>query len=765
MPHPFHRFSSMLALAGLLFADCAARAQAVPSVSSTQPGAVAPGAATKLKVRGGNLVGAADFWTSFGGQLGLAGDAKDNGKNAAEVTWDVTLPAGTPVGVHGIRVATPGGVSAMKLIMVDDLPSVAQAGGNTKLESAQEVTLPVAIDGSVANLQHNYYRFTAAAGQKVSVEAVARRLGSSLDPIVRLLKANGRELIWSDDEPGLRSDSRLCYTIQDAGQYVIEIRDITYKGGPYRLRIGDFPCVSAPYPMAVQRGVENEIKFAGKDAADATTAKINTTTPLDFAPISTKRNGGKSSGFALVRVSDVAQALETEPNNELAKATRVELGHGINGRIDQPGDIDHFIFTAKKGQKLRFKAITRRQGSPTSAYIRLLNASGGQVAAKEDFGVGDAFFDYTFPADGDFVLAVEDLHGNGGAAYAYHVDVTPPQTGFSLTAANTLNVGAGSTSLISVGIARAGYNGPIQIAAVDLPEGVTSNPAIAGPGQASIMLSVTSKADAPLSRAVPIRIVGTAKIGETEFQATANTATAMKASYGAIPWAPQNLSEHVALGVGPKPQIRLRTEAKEVVFGKSLTGSIKVMVDRAEGFNEAVTLVVTPDAKKGGLPANITAGLKPIPKDQNEVVITFAANDKAALGQFTVGLNATIKQGKTTVTQSVPSVVLNLQNPLTVTATSSAPKLAAGGEVKVKVAVQRNAALKGEVVLTFANLPKGVTADAAKIAADKNEVEVTLKAAADAAKGAAKNLTVKGEVTVGKVKLAGTSAAIGLTVE
>ena len=83
----------------------------------------------------------------------------------------------------------------------------------------------------------------------------------------------------------------------------------------------------------------------------------------------------------------------------------------------------------------------------------------------------------------------------------------------------------------------------------------------------------------------------------------------------------------------------------------------------------------------------------------------------------------------------------------------------------MKVAVQRNPALKGEVVLTFANLPKGVTADAAKIAADKNEVEVTLKAAADAAKGAAKNLTVKGEVTVGKAKLAGTSAAIGLTVE
>lgn len=765
MSHAARLFGVPALLAGAFLADGVAMAQAPPTISSTQPGAVAAGGTTKLKVRGGNLVGAADFWASFGGELKMAGDVKDNGKNAAEVTWDVTLPAGTPVGIHGIRVATPGGVSALKLILVDDLPSVAQTAGNTKLESAQEVTLPVAIDGSVANLQMNYYRFQATAGQKISVEAVARRLGSTLDPIVRLLDAKGRELTWSDDEGGLRSDSRLCYTIKDAGQYVIEIRDITYKGGFYRLRLGDFPCISTPYPMAVQRGAAGEINFAGQDASDVVTAKVNPTTLLDWAPVSAKRAGGKSSGFALVRVSDAAQALEVEPNNELAKATRVELGNGINGRIDSAGDTDHFIFAAKKGQKLRFKAITRRQGSPTSVYMRLLNATGGQVAAKEDFGVGDAFFDYTFPADGDFVLAVEELHGNGGPDFAYHVDVAPPETGFSLTADNTLNVGAGSTSLISVGVARAGYNGPIQISAVDLPEGVTSNSTIAGPGQAAVMLSVTSTADAPLSRAVPIRIVGTAKIGETDFQATASTATAMKAAYAALPWAPQSLSEHVALGVGPKPQIQLRTEVNEVVFGKSLTGSIKVLVDRSEGFNEAVTLIITPDAKKGGLPANITAGLTPIPKDKNEVVITFAATDKAALGQFTVGLNGTIKQGKTTVTQSAPGIILNLQNPLTVTATAAAPKLAAGGEVKVKVAVQRNPALKGEVVLTFANLPKGVTAAAAKIAADKNEVEVTLKAAADAAKGAAKNLTVKGEVTVGKVKLAGTSAAVALTVE
>ena len=89
----------------------------------------------------------------------------------------------------------------------------------------------------------------------------------------------------------------------------------------------------------------------------------------------------------------------------------------------------------------------------------------------------------------------------------------------------------------------------------------------------------------------------------------------------------------------------------------------------------------------------------------------------------------------------------------------------AGAELKAKVTVQRNPALKGEVTLTFQNLPKGVTVAAAKISADKSDTEVTLVAAADAAKGAIKNLSVKAEVTVGKVKVSAVSPNVALTIE
>ncbi|NQV26849.1 MAG: hypothetical protein HQ518_21065 [Rhodopirellula sp.] len=744
---------------------------AAPAVTTTAPQAVAPGGQTDIKLRGSELVGAAQLWTSFSGKAALSPDVKDNGKNAAEVTWRLNVPAEIPVGIHGLRVAGPTGVSSLKLLMVDDLPSVAQVAGNTAIDKAQELALPMAVDGAVANLSRNYYRIKVEAGQKLSIEAVARRLGSALDPLVRLLDAKGRELIYSDDEPGLRGDARLHYTFAEAGDYLIEVRDIRYQGGAghfYRLRVGDFPSLSSPYPLGVTRGSVAKVSFVGQDADGVGEVEVRAPSEanVNWVNVAARRGDGKSSGFAMLRVEDAKVAVEAEPNNELAKATRVELGNSVNGRIDASGDVDHFVFAAKKGQKYRFNAVTRRQGVPTSAYFRLLKSDGGQVAAKEDFGVGDAFFDYTFPDDGDYTLAVEELHRRGGAAFAYRIEAQPIIPTFDLSAtADTVNIGAGSTAMITVNVARRGYNGPIQVAATNLPAGVASNPTVIGPGMKSVVLTISSGAEIAPGTFVSVTIVGRGKNGEEDFEVVAGTEEAQKAQFSALPWGPQNLDGNVAVAVSPKPQIRLRPEVGEVTFGQSLSATLKVIVDRDAGFDEAVTLAVTPEAAKGGLPGNVTAAVTPIAKGMNEAVVTFTATDKAPLGDFTAVLTGTIKQGKVTVVQTVPGVTLRLQAPMALTLVPAGDKLNVGTELKAKVTVERNPALKGEVELTFQNLPKGVTVAAAKIPADSNETEVTLVAAADAVKGAIANLSVKAEVTVGKVKVSAVSPNVKLTVE
>lgn len=762
------RVAGASCLAGCLLLSSRA-ALAEPSLGSTLPQAVVPGATTDVKLRGGALAGATQVWTSFGGENLLTPDIADNNKNAAEVTWRFNVPATTPVGIHGLRVATADGVSALKLILVDDLPSVAQAGNNTLATQAQELTLPVAVDGNVGNQTRNYYRFKAEAGQKVSIEVVARRLGSPLDPLLRVLDATGHEVAASDDAAGLIGDSRVCVNIPAAGDYTIEVRDIRHQGGVYRLRVGDFPCVSVPQPMAVQRGQTAKVSLAGPAADDVAPVDVTVPAdyPLDWISVGSKRQNGKSSGFATLRVSQVAVIAEAEPNNEMAKATRLEAGQTASGQIDAAGDIDHFVFAATKGQNWTFRALTQRTGAPTNVFVRLLNAQGGQVAVKEDYGVGDAAFDFAIPADGDYFLAVEELHRRGGAGFGYVVEMTPNTPGFELAASvHTINLGVRGTSMVTVTSTRRNYGGPITVAAVDLPPGVVSNPTVIGPGMNTTVLTLTSQADAPLNAAAPIRITGTAKMGEADFTAVAVTDDALKAGFNALPWAPQTLAKNVVLGVAAaKPQIRVRAEPAEAVFAPQLSATVKIIVDRDQGFDEVVNLALTPEAAKGGLPGNVTVELKPVAKGTNEIEAVFKGTDKAPKGDFTAVLTATIKQGNTTVTQVVPGITLRLKDALTVTSAPAADKVAAGSELKVKVTVERNPALQGEVTLTFNNLPKGVTAAAAKIPAEASEVEVALTAAADAQKGAAAGITVKAEVMANNVKFEATSAPFGVTVE
>ncbi|MCY2963785.1 MAG: PPC domain-containing protein, partial [Planctomycetota bacterium] len=484
---------------GFCVISSAVQAQpAIPAISSTSPQAAPPGQTIDVKIRGGNLAGPTQLWTGFPAEVTLPTDLAGNGTNAAEVTYRLKLPADAAVGIYGVRVATPQGISNLKLFAVDDLPSVAQVRPNQVLANAQAITIPAAVDGYVDNLSRDYYKFTGAAGQKISIEVLARRLGSPLDSMVRLLDAKGRELAYSDDALGLGSDSMISYTLKEAGDYIVEVRDIRFQGGGnflYRLRIGDFPCVTVPYPMGVQRGAPAQVTFAGKsvDGVQPVPVALPADSPFAYLPLGAKANGAKSSGFGVVSVGSTPEAMEVEPNNEQAQATRVPVEASLNGRFDAPGDIDRFIFTAKAGTRYVFTAVTRQAGSPCDLFLRLLKTDGAEVASADDVGTADGIIDYTFPADGDYTLVVEDLHRRGGTEFAYRIAVAPFSEKFELSAtADTLNIPAGGLASITINAVRGSFGGPIELSLVDAPEGVVATPTVIGPGLATTVLTVVA---------------------------------------------------------------------------------------------------------------------------------------------------------------------------------------------------------------------------------------------------------------------------------
>ncbi|MBS0202202.1 MAG: hypothetical protein JSS49_04820 [Planctomycetes bacterium] len=735
-----------------------------PAVNSVTPGAIAPGTTSNLQVNGGNLAAPKKLWTSFPCETGLAEGIDKNGENPAQVTFKLNIPADIPCGIHAMRVLTDKGVSPLRFLIIDDLPSVASVGSNTTLAAPQVISVPTAVDGSVPNQGWQYFKFPAQAGQQLAMEVLARRIGSSLDPMIRLLDVKGRELAFNDDTPGLNGDSSLTYTFKEAGEYIVELRDIKYGAGAYRLRIGDFPIATVAYPLAVQRGTTANVTVAGFNVEGVAPVAVSIAgnEPAEWKNVSVKRPGG-ASGFSTVAVTNSPQFLEQEPNNTPEQANRVELGHDINGRLEQPRDTDRFIFTAKKDQTATFTGITRQQGSPTDLNFKILNKDGGQVVAAEDSGVNEGSVAFKAPADGDYVLFVEDLNHRGGSEHAYRITVSTNPPPFALAASlDTFNIPVGGVVLATVTAVRTGYAGNIELSATNLPPGVTASKSVIGTGRNDAVITLQAPADLPTGTLFDIDIVGTARIGDADVVIPAEIGGVLKARNNNMRWTPLNLGNYVAAAAAPAPGFTWRMEPAEVVFGKDLSTKIKLISTRAAGFEEAVAVAITPP--QNGLPAGVTIAVKNIDKGQNEAEITISANGQAPLGDFTAGLTGTLKQGDKTAVQGM-ALRLKLAAPMTIKLDPAGGKIAKSGELVLKAIVERNPAFSGPVNVTLQNLPAGVTAAAAMIPADQSSVDIKLTAAADAAAANVANLTAKADGMAGAAKLEATSPAVTLTVE
>ena len=157
--------------------------------------------------------------------------------------------------------------------------------------------------------------------------------------------------------------------------------------------------------------------------------------------------------------------------------------------------------------------------------------------------------------------------------------------------------------------------------------------------------------------------------------------------------------------------------------------------------------------------------MKPIPKGASSVEITFAADNKAALAEFTTVLAGTLKKANQPHTQPAPGIALKLEEPFHLSVAAEAAKLPRKGKVKLKITARRNPAFKGEIAIACSQLPKGVTAAPAKVAPGATEQELVLSATPEAAPGAIKNAKVQGQAKVGKERFSSKVPLPGIAVE
>ena len=105
------------------------------------------------------------------------------------------------------------------------------SGAHTSADQALAVSLPSRVTGTIAKPQQvDHVRFQASAGQHYRFSVLARGCGSSLDAVLAVLDAQGKQLTQLDDVAQIR-DPLIQWQAPADGDYVVSIGDFHKLGG------------------------------------------------------------------------------------------------------------------------------------------------------------------------------------------------------------------------------------------------------------------------------------------------------------------------------------------------------------------------------------------------------------------------------------------------------------------------------------------------------------------------------------------------------
>jgi hypothetical protein len=152
----------------------------------------------------------------------------------------VALPADPDREKVRVVPATPLGPANSIELFLTDAPAAAEAEPNDTPSGANRIAgIPATLSGwSDRKNDRDLFLFAAKEKQPVLLETTARRAGSRLDPVLRVLDPMGKELASNDDAAG--KDARLLFTPPATGDYLVEVRNLTGRSGDdyfYRLDV------------------------------------------------------------------------------------------------------------------------------------------------------------------------------------------------------------------------------------------------------------------------------------------------------------------------------------------------------------------------------------------------------------------------------------------------------------------------------------------------------------------------------------------------
>ncbi|WP_435016540.1 PPC domain-containing protein [Tundrisphaera sp. TA3] len=748
---------ALAATAGLVVA-VAALAEA-PKIAEITPTGARRGVPTELAITGTRLEGSPRLLLPFAAEV-AAIPAPDGKADAARWSLRITPAADTPIGIYPVRVRTDDGLSNPFLLAVGQVPEVAEAEENGSFEAAQAIPTPVVVNGGAAGNDVDYFRFSGKKGQRIVVDAQCARIGSNVDPSIRLTTAAHGFVASADDTPGLLTDARLSAELPQDGDYVIELSDTRYAAAGravYRLLVGSVPVADEVFPLGGRKGETIGLELRGGTLAApgviAATLTPDPKTPEVFRP----RWAGSALGTALAPgdpgldvesliplAVDVLPELR-EPADPAAPPLRATPPVVLNGRIESRGREDRYILAVSPGQKLRVAVDAAELGSALDGVLQVRGPQGGVLATADDTTTpaasrkkgaaakkaevtisADPSLDVTVPANtSEITLCLRDLRGEGGAGYPYRITVSTIAPGFSLELSESqASIPKGGTFVLEVDAARQDFAGPIALAVPDLPAGLTARTGGIREGQAKGVISLTAAPDAAFD-VVDLKVEGKGDGGPAGPLAAVATRDLVFARQETLP---TNVSTQLGLPAASARPLGVTLDAPagpiELVHGHSAPIPIKVV--REPGAEDAALAI-------GSLtmPPGLTLAASKIEPKAAEAAATIASAVDGPLGLWTIALTAKGPIKGREELLGIPAVAVNVVRPAEISLAAPAVEIKAGGTAEVKGTIARKGPFKDPVTVKVDGLPAGIKADPPTVVVPPDQSEYTLKLVAE----------------------------------
>lgn len=437
-----------------------------------------------------------------------------------EVAGRVTVLPTIRPGLVRWQVANANGTSSVGTILISNDTEVLESRSRDLPQTLPNA--PIAVSGRLSRLTEvDRYEWTATRDGPVTVELMARRLGSPFQGAIEVHDNTGRLIADFADTQGL--DGSVTFAAQQGERYVISLHDVDFRGDRsyvYRLKVTEGPRFVTAIPFGGPRGTEQEIEFVGYGLATgrAVLEPIRQVVRFPDEP--------ESNGFAVTLNTPLGPVEAAIPLSDCEETSAAVAGTeplrppmAVTSRFDPGRTEERYSWTSGEGESWAISAQSRGIGGSSDVQLTILDPSGKSLLQDDDQpGTLDAQLEFVAAAAGAYTAVVRSLSPRRGALdEVYRLEIRRQTPDFSLNMPQAINVPLGGSATEKATVRRHGnWPGPISLTIEGLPRGVRVTGETTIPeGKNELAIAFEAAADADVVSA-PIRIVGRGTIDGVE---------------------------------------------------------------------------------------------------------------------------------------------------------------------------------------------------------------------------------------------------------